>query len=129
MALSIPRHRKPKPGCGLTRNNPIRSPRSSASDAPAPPDDPPLLKAGFQGFLVGGNSLPPLIPTAPISHMLVPAWMMPPASNIRSTGRALPPATLSRNAIDLALVGLPLTPLSSLTAMGNPSNAPTGSPF
>src|SRR2546425_11289999 len=60
----------------------------AASAAPAPPDEPPGVRAGFQGLRVSPKRRLSVTPTQPKVGVLVLPIMMPPAAFTRATAGA-----------------------------------------
>ena len=66
-----------------------------ARAAPEPPEDPPTPISGFQGLRVTPHSRECVKAAQENSGVVVRAWMMPPASRMRSAMMALRSGTAS----------------------------------
>ena len=67
----------------------------AASDAPAPPEEPPQVKSGFQGLRVTPQSRDQVVPAQQNSGVAVRACTMPPAAMMRALFVEVRAATLS----------------------------------
>src|SRR5438046_371982 len=104
-------------------------PSPAATAAPAPPDDPPGVRATFQGLRVmpfRGESVTPLWP---YSELVLWAKTMAPASRSRATAGASASAGVLSVSLLPIEAGQPLTRTSSLIDTGTPSSADNGLPF
>src|SRR5258705_279457 len=104
-------------------------PRPAATAAPAPPDEPPGVRATFQGLRVMPFSGESVTPLWPYSELVLWAKTIGPASRSRATAGA----SASAGALSVSLLpieaGHPSTRTSSLIETGTPSSADSGSPF
>ena len=94
----------------------------AARAAAEPPDEPPGLKAGFQGLRVTPQSRDSVIAAQQNSGVAERAWMIAPASMMRCTLAAVTSAIMSLKTSEPAVQGCPATSTSSLTATGRPSS-------
>ena len=93
------------------------STRPAATAAPLPPLDPPVVCAGFHGFSAGPKC--GLFVSAPYANSCVFSLptIAPPAARSRATQVASRSGT-RRRIFDAAVVGMPATSITSLTADG-----------
>ena len=94
-----------------------------ANEAAEPPDDPPGVNSGFQGFRVTPHNREFVYAADENSGVAVRAWTMPPARSIRSLPTEVSSATKSLMISEPLDVGLPLMKFSSLMPIGSPSSA------
>src|SRR5262245_57700966 len=104
-------------------------PIPAASEAAAPPLDPPGDLSGFQGLPVTPHSSEFVICQAPISGTVVLPMSTAPASRIRATdGESSSQGPRALIARDPRRVGQPLVTDRSLTVVETPSTRLFGSP-
>src|SRR5258705_12087684 len=104
-------------------------PRPAATAAPAPPDEPPGVRATFQGLRVMPFSGESVTPLWPYSELVLWAKTMAPASRRRATaGASASAGVLSASLLPIE-AGQPLTRTSSLIDTGTPSRGDKGLPF
>ena len=109
---------------------PIESgPMPQAMAAAVPPDDPPDVRAGFQGLRVMPVSGELVSPLQPNSGVVVLPRITAPASRTRAaTGASTSHGPLGSMVREPRSVGMPATRMRSLIDIGTPSSAPHGSP-
>src|SRR5436190_18698591 len=104
-------------------------PRPAATAAPAPPDEPPGVTAGFHGLRVTPLSGVSVTPLWPNSELVLCANTIAPASRSRATaGASASDGVLSVSLLPIE-AGQPLTRTSSLIETGTPSIADSALPF
>ena len=97
-----------------------------ASDAADPPDEPPQVRSGLNGFsVVPYTSLYDWISPAQIGKLVFPQ-ITAPASRTRATGSASSEGTKSASSGAPEVVMQPSVWNESLTVIGTPCNGPRG---
>ena len=119
---------------GIRIEPPMSEPLASsdvpaASDAPEPPDEPPTPNSGFHGLRVTPHSREWVNPAHENSGVVERAWMMPPASMIRSATAVVVWPMSSLCISEASDSGSPTIDSSSLSATGSPSRGRGGSPL
>ena len=101
--------------------------RPAATAAPLPPLDPPQIRSVSHGLRAGPNaSLVVEAPQANSCVLSLPTTTAP-ARRRRATTVASAVATLSASTFDAAVVRVPATSITSLTAIGTPCSGPVRS--
>ena len=103
---------------------PAASPAAAA--APEPPLEPPQTRSVDQGLRAGPKC--GLVVSAPYANSCVLSLpiTIAPAARSRRTASASLPGTFWRRISEAAVVGVPATSITSLTATGTPCSGPAG---
>jgi len=135
-----------RPKEGFSPNNPVKpqgmrmepppsvpmvsGPMPEATAAALPPEEPPGVFFGFQGFLVMPVSGLSVTPFQPNSGVVVLPRRTAPCSRRRATaGASSFQGPLGSTVFDPRSVGQPFVRMMSLIEAGTPSSRPMGSPF
>src|SRR5439155_18622605 len=123
----------PHQAAGIRTEPPMSLPSASgtqpdATAAPDPPDEPPGVRSGFQGFRVTPQRGLSVKLEYANSGVVVFPTMIAPAPCRRSTSKALSSGTQCSKAYEPRVVRLPFVGVRSLIATGTPCNGPTGTP-
>jgi hypothetical protein len=100
----------------------------AATDAEAPPEDPPGVRAGSQGLRVTPDNRLSVRPNMASSGVVVLPTITAPAARNRSTQMSSPSGMCSRNSRLPHRAGRPATKILSFTDTGIPSSGPRRAP-
>src|SRR5450755_3135933 len=104
-------------------------PMPRAAAAPAPPDEPPVVRDLFQGLRVmpvSGLSVEPFQPNSGV--VVLPISTAPASRNLATEGASSVHGPLGSTVREPRRVGQSLVSNKSLTATGTPSSGDNGSP-
>ena len=108
---------------------PVASEHSpAATAAPAPPEEPPVVRSVFHGLRQWSPSRFCVCPSRPNSGVFVLPRITAPAALTRSTTAESSSGTLSWKASDPPVVRIPRVSSRSLIEMGTPCSGPRASP-